>query len=70
MGLPHRIEKLVPQEIIPLVFYDHDGFASADLDGEPSYRWPEYWSGDESWNEAVDLAGPPLYGVGQNATVT
>ena len=48
MGLPHRIEELTPQEIIPLVFYDHDGFASADLDGEPSYRWPENWSCDES----------------------
>lgn len=50
-------------ELIPLVFYDHDGFACADLDGEPSYRWPDDWHCDESLREDVHAAGPPLYGV-------
>jgi len=46
-------------ELIPLVLYDHDGFASDGLDAEPSFRWPDDTRGDAEWDEAVM---PPLYG--------
>lgn len=49
------------RELVPLVFYDHDGFASDGLDAEPTVCWPADLSGDAAWNEAVRLAGPPLY---------
>ena len=49
---------------IPFVLYDHDGFASDDLDAEPTIRWADnWWSTDAEWNEAVMAAGPPFYGV-------
>lgn len=50
------------REVMPLVFFDHDGFAAGDLDGEPTRRWPDDCRGDAEWDEAVRCAGPPLYG--------
>lgn len=48
--------------LVPIVFYDHNGFAAGVDDGEPSFRWPSDCRGEPDWNDAVTLAGPPLYG--------
>jgi hypothetical protein len=53
----------------PIIFDDHDGFASVVDDGAPSYRWPRVVEGNAENVALVLLAGPPLYGVPVESTV-
>lgn len=53
-----------PRALVPVVFCDHDGFASGVSDGEPSVEWPAEVLANESWAEPIRDGGPPLYGVG------
>lgn len=55
----------------PFVWGDHDGFASADLDGEPGWEWtpadPSWWhrsslTGTVGVEDYDPQAGPQLYG--------
>lgn len=55
--------KVQSRVLVPVVFCDHDGFASGVADGEPSARWPTEALANNSWVEIIRDGGPPLYGV-------
>ena len=76
MGGAHR--ETTVRVVSPIVLYDHDGFASDGLDGEPSVRWPQKFlavkshelldtptsrQNIEQWNDLMQWGGPPLYGA-------
>lgn len=76
MGGAHR--ETTVRDVSPIVLYDHDGFASDGIDGEPSVRWPKKFlavkphklldtptsrRNIKEWNGLMQWGGPPLYGV-------